>query len=464
MYKKTQAIEEAKAAIRNYSKQKNDLMDEAAEMRQACVKLEHEREETFAELAQNMISKLDNEQIERVCAELGSTELQGMIHKAHYQLEQNQRRVSEIDADQEYAHRGRLLHPQSGPYIQERNQHQEKLTHIKKATRKYEFKEFYWLYGKGFHKPKPPSGFKRFMRTIVLSGLREKRAMVKVSQRLGSDDFSALVTNYVQLAEEQESLESKLYASEEKIQYILNLIKEKQELEQHIANHDEETLILLRESLTHTLNQANLAHVHSRIRPAARILIARAHATQKKIAYLEKIHEYLQAEATDRDARTRSIQSVLRKWQPKPYGLKARKTKWLVDVPKMKHEGTQKRLQHVRAIRHNIVAFRDFRAFSVLMHEMGEAMLAYDAFGMAAGSRMPYEGFSRSILNELDMYRETFRQKNPDYRSYRRIVKEHDNYIETDWEVWDEDDYYEDQLAEAMAEEWGTSMPQADMS
>ena len=464
MYTKRQAMNEAKAAIASYEIQTRDLLAESAKLEQVVVDAQQTLAATLRELAEHLVPSMEKSQVERVCAELGSSEAQGVLHRADRLFERNQRRIANIEQDKEYVDRGQLLHPEQGPYIQVRDECLARVAAAEAEVAKYEFKAFYWLLGREYHVPKQQSGFQSFMRTVALVDYREKRALAEVEQHLGHHDFAVLAQNFQVSGDLLAQAQAALTDVESKINYILELLEVKKTLEIALVNHERDTIELLRATVVKTFKAARLAHVHDRIRPAARPLIAKAAAQIKKKEYCKDLVHYLELEANDRARRIRAIKSVLPKWNRKPFGLIRSKSKWLVELPQAKREGTEKRLNWIRTMRFNIAGFSDYHAFSVLMHEMGEALLPYDVFGMAAGTRMPHESFTRALITELDLYRETFRQVKADYRSYRRVVVQHDRYVESDWTVWDEDDYYEDQVAESMASEWDPETGRDDIS
>ena len=65
--------------------------------------------------------------------------------------------------------------------------------------------------------------------------------------------------------------------------------------------------------------------------------------------------------------------------------------------------------------------------------------LAYDVFALSAEARMPYEGFSRSLITELDEYRSVHHLQKPDYEELRSILDEAESTeSETSEELWSE--------------------------
>ncbi|PCJ56590.1 MAG: hypothetical protein COA73_11895, partial [Candidatus Hydrogenedentota bacterium] len=81
----------------------------------------------------------------------------------------------------------------------------------------------------------------------------------------------------------------------------------------------------------------------------------------------------------------------------------------------------------------------------------GVVFLAYDAFSYRADERMPYEGYSRTIISDLDGFRNEHDQDSADYGIFKESIND---YEDTD-EGWDDssDEEAMDSADAAMAEE-----------
>ena len=74
---------------------------------------------------------------------------------------------------------------------------------------------------------------------------------------------------------------------------------------------------------------------------------------------------------------------------------------------------------------------------------------------------MPYEGFSRGVIGELDDYREIHGMDRPDYSEYQEVlqgesVEDLDQYIDMEELPEEGEEVLEDEAADAMAEDEGS--------
>lgn len=456
MYNKAQAIKDGRAAVLAYEHQAAAFLHEAQELEGAAAQAERELSEALQQLAERLVPRPDRAQVEHVCAELDDTRLQGLFLRAERRLASYHARLAEIDREPTYQNRATLAHPENGTYTLELQR--AKCAHEEQAqlVAVYDFKAFQWLYHNGFHLQRQPTGFQKFLRTITLTPLREKSALNKVRERLGDEDFTLLAERYGQLEAEFAARTERYEHWRALWQALANLIEEHQRMERSIEDHDRVTTEELHQEIRELLIRANLTQIHNRIRPAARPLVAKAEALQRKCAYLAQMRQWVAAQAEERKQRVAKIQRVVGIWNRKPYGhLQPSKRRWLVELPRQKGESTTKQVDWVRGLRLNMMQFSDYVGYSILMHELGAAMLAYDAFSMHAMVPFPPESFSRGMFSDLDLFRETYHYEQGNRQAYRSIAHHSGGYVETDWDIWDEDDYYESDAVDAMASEWG---------
>ncbi len=462
MYNKAQAIKDGRAAVAAYENQAAAFEREARELETAAAQIEREFRESLRHLAVRLVPRPNRGQVEHVCAELDDTRLQGLFLRAERRLAGYHARLSEIDRVPDYQDREALVDPVQGSYTLELARAQQ--AHDEQAQRVaiYDFKAFQWLYHNGFHLQRQPTGFQKFLRTITLTPLRERNALAKVREQLGDEDFGQLAERYGLLAAELATRNEQFEHWRGLHQTLLDLIQEHVRLERAIEDHDRLTLEEIQTATIDLLARSNLAQIHNRIRPAARPLVAKAEALQRKSAYLAQMQTWTAAAAEERRQRIGKINRVVGIWARKPYGhLQPSKRRWLVELPRQKGESTAKQVDWVRGLRLNIMQFTDYVGYSILMHELGAAMLAYDAFSMHALVPIPPETFTRDLFSDLDLFRETYHYEQGIRHAYRRIANHSSGYVETDWDIWDEDDYYESEAADAMAADWSEEDGQA---
>lgn len=455
MYNKAQAIKDGQAAMDTYNQQATAFGQEAQELALALERIAGEVQEAHLHLAERLLPRPDRNQIEHICAELDDTRLQGMLLRAERRLAGYHARLVEIDRDPSFQDRLALTDPHTGTYTLEYNRAKQEHDDQSERMAIFDFKAFQWLYHNGFHLQRQPSGFQKFMRVITLTPLREKSALAKVKEQFGDEDFVELAKRYSQLLEVFHQIEQRFDHWRDILHALQNLVEEHHQLERSIEDHDRNTLAELHGAIGEILSEANLLQIHNRIRPAARPMVARIEALRRKIAYFQQMQRWVEKESEERKQRVAKIGRVIGIWKRKPYGtLKPSKRRWLVELPSQKSTSTGKQLNWVRAMRVNMTQFSDFVGYSILIHELGAALLPYDAFSMHALAPVPPESFTRNLFADIDLFRETYHYEHGSRRAYRCIADHSESYVETDWEIWDEDDYYESEAAEALAADY----------
>lgn len=105
----------------------------------------------------------------------------------------------------------------------------------------------------------------------------------------------------------------------------------------------------------------------------------------------------------------------------------------------MKHLGTNKRIGWSRSMRSNLCGYSDYSYYGNHYHHScmhGSAFLAFDLFNHRPEFRMPYEGFSSSVISEIG----DFRESDSDSGWIGEVQ---------DDEFYDEEEFYEEELSEA---------------
>ncbi len=457
MRTKGDGIAAARDAIASYESQIHELEAELASVQQDERTIREEMGETIENLATGLLPSHEPEVVEAAAEETGALHLRSRLEDLARQLDDSKARIAAIDADQRYVDRDVLVHPTTGDYSQRIASEIQAVEAFETRLADFECREFQWLYRRGFHEKRESNAFQKFWRVVTLANHREERALAVVEKRFEKSDFSALAREYDDVCEKLAYHTKELEGWEAKRDEVLDLIAEREELSAWIDDYPRQCVAALRIDLASHLANCEFGTIHARVRPAGKILAAKSHALTKKLEYLSDLERYLRREIEDRRARIASIDNVRRKWSRKPYGfLRGDKTKWLVTVPEMKRQGTRKRVVWARGMHHNIHSYDSYDSYSVYL-DTGVAFLAYDAFAHAAEERMPYEGFSRTVIDELDEFRVEHDMERPDYAMFDEWEDEAAADAEGEMETGDagemEGDFAEGVAAAALAAE-----------
>ena len=150
-------------------------------------------------------------------------------------------------------------------------------------------------------------------------------------------------------------------------------------------------------------------------------LLSQVQGLQAKLAYLDDMIAYLTKERDDRRKRIASIDRTRKIWALKPHdSLTGDKTKWLVTVPEMKKKGIGKRLRWVRRIHRNVYEYDHWDDFDLYLLATDD-FIPYDAFGYGADAPMPWEGFAREVIPDLDAFREQHDMEKKDYSMFKEL-------------------------------------------
>lgn len=457
---KNDGVVAAKRAIANYKGQISGLREERLALDKDQDAIRQDQQETLEQIAAGLIRSGDRESVSRIAEETGALHLISTLDDLEKQKIESIQRTEAISKDDEYINRELLTHPVTGEYSIQLKEAEETESAFKSEFDQFDFKEFKWLYGRDYHKVSDADrgGFQKFLRAITFSNQREKKAEEVALQKLKEPSFASCAEKFEKIQQALESAQEDVQKWKDKKEHILDMIEEKERLTRWVEDYPNECIQALRAQLVDHLDGCDLESLRDSIRPSAKVLIAKLHALGKKSDYVQDLQRYIDKEILDRENRVRSIDSVQRKWRRKPYGLlRGNKTRWLVDLPEMKRFGTEKRLRWSRTMRSNIGGYDHYGSYALLWGGAA-GFLAYDAFAMGAAERMPYEGFSRGVIGELDDYRETHGMDRPDYSEYKEILSEEspeelEQYLEMD-ELPDESEMdQEDEAADAMAED-----------
>jgi len=449
--RKSDGVKMANGAIQSYTQQKNEFELEFKDLCSRQNTLHKQLQESMSQLCQGLIQSVDTAKIQAVAEETGALFLMSSLKKQFVKLSENESRSAEIGGIEEYCDRDKLLNPNNGVYTLAIAKEKGELKFIDDALKVYDFKEFQWLYKKGFHEEKEVNHFNKFMRFITLAPLRESKAEVKVLEHLKCSSFLSAAEEYDSLCVSKKEFEKEVQHWQSLEDELRGLIKEKAKVDKSITLFEVNCLSQLQSELASHLDGVDFSDIHQGIRPAGKILSAKCHALQEKIDYFENMKTFLKKEIRDRQDRINSISRVKSKWSKKPYDrLRGDKSKWLVTVPNMKRSSTTKRVRWMQTMNYNIYSYDSYSSYSTYM-ALDSSFLAYDAFAFGAEERMPYEGFTREVIEDLGEYRDENEQEKADYSNFKEGQSEEEADYSEDWDVSEED--AEAAAAAAMASE-----------
>ncbi|HIG28770.1 MAG TPA: hypothetical protein EYQ50_13600 [Verrucomicrobiales bacterium] len=451
MRTKQDGIHAAQQAIHEYQRQINDLQNERRRIQASVEQVGEQLNQTLSDLAKGLLPSNERRPVERAANETGALHLPTALAELEQKRIDSVDEISTIEASENYINRELLVHSVTGEYSLKINEAEETVGAFKAVDEEYDFKEFQWLYEREHHKEKQHGGFKKFWRAVSMASKREAKAETVVLEKLNAASFIGCVERYEQNLENVEQAENELQSWKDKKQGVIDQVERRDFLKAWVENYPMESVSELRNQLSRHLCNCHYQELHDTIRPAGKVMVSKCHALSKKTEYFHDMIRSMDNEIADRQKRIESISRVKQKWSYKPYGpMRGDKTKWLCELPEMKRRSTAKRLNWTQTMHHNVHGYDRYDNYDAFM-TAGVVFLAYDAFSYRADERMPYEGYSRTIISDLDGFRNEHDQDSADYGIFKESIND---YEDTD-EGWDDssDEEAMDSADAAMAEE-----------
>lgn len=434
MRTKKDGIQAAQQAIQEYQRQINDLQNERQNIQTSAGQSAEELKQTLSDLAKGLLPTSSRPVVERAADETGALHLPTALDELEGRKTDSANEVSAIETSDDYINRELLIHPVTGEHTLKIKECEETSGAFRAVAKDYEFKDFQWLYEREHHKEKQHGGFQKFWRAISMASKRESKAEAAVLGKLNAISFAGCAERYDQNQESLEQADKDLKSWQDTKQQVIDQIERRDHLKAWVENYPLESTSDLRGQLARHLHDCNYQELHTTIRPAGKVLISKCHALSKKTGYFDDLIQSMDTEVADRRKRIESISRVMKKWSYKPYDrLRGDKTKWLCQIPDMKRRSTGKRLNWTQTIHHNVHSYDRYNNYDAVM-TAGVVFLAYDAFSFGADERMPYEGFSRTVISDLDGYRTEHGQDRADFSVFQESIND---YEETE-QGWDE--------------------------
>jgi hypothetical protein len=438
---KGDGVRMANDAIREYQKQADELEAERQEIDVALGEIKAEKMDAAEDLAVGLLPSVHPDVLTQVIHETGALHLQEVSEDLQKERRRKEARVTEINSTQEFLRREMLIHPTTGEYSVKEQEHKEYCDSLHETLKKYDFKQFKYCHKNKLHVQKNHGMFGSFWRFVTMANSREKSAIEVTLRRLKENDLRTVIRQYDADKKTFDFHRKELKQWRLKIQAVEELVTEREECIRWVTNFADEARKRMRLELSNHLLQADFNEIHKVIRPAGKILVARCAAIDKKHEYLKNMRKTVEKEIRDREKRVQSIDRVKRKWQYKPYApLYGDKSKWLKKVPHIKRGSTLKRVKWIRTMRGNIHGYNKYDKYSHYM-DGSEDFLAYDAFSYKAGERMPYEGFTRTVIGEMDHWRRGHNQERADFQYFNGMRRHQSDYGDN----WGWDDIEQDE-------------------
>jgi len=317
----------------------------------------------------------------------------------------------ELSRETAVVQRAQLLDPECGTLIlafQEADQHAKQLN---QRLVLYQAESFQWLYEKGYlQRSVEPNGFTKMWRMITLTTRKRNKHLATLEETFPAVDKYTLADQYDMLVKEQKAQDEKVKGIYAEWQAAAGIVERYDALGQWEDHFDEVVVNEVTTTMDAHLAQQPLDGLIRQVGENQRTHVGAMHALAKKIEYSHQLIGYLENEINDRRDRVRSIDRVRRKWRRNPSGsVRGDKSKWLQQLPANKQVGTQKRIGWSRSMRSNMHSYNRYDDYSgvyfySVFHD--QPFLAFDMFNHRPEYRMPYEGFSSSVIPEITDFRD----------------------------------------------------------
>lgn len=423
MRTKGEGAQAAAQAIQSYQAQFAELESEADAAKNDGWAVKRDLDRSLQELAQGYLPDATAERLAQVGQSTGMTQLAARRAQLEQQRAQWHNRLQQIEADSDFAQRETLLDPTRGTLVVHTHQYQAHLQQLREQIARFDIQPFRWLSKWEVEKQVNQGAFSKFWRGVTFGGQREAKAKRQCCEQLGYQSYEQLAQHYQQLHAESAQTEHMLRQLEEHRTRVTQLVEEHQDKYHWVHHFEDRAARQLREELAQHLQQQDLRAVHLGAPATLKPLVAKVHALTKKYEYLGNMYQFIETEKQDRDKRIRSIDAVRMKWSMKPWDrLLGNKHKWLIAIPAMKQKSTQKRTRFLRRMRRNVYEYEEYDDYSDYL-DYCDDFLPWDAFAYGCEEPMPYDGFCREVVQEVQPYRDSHGQEKADYSELKAANK-----------------------------------------
>jgi len=419
----------ADGAISAYTAQRNDIGTELGAVSRDLAVVEAELGQVCHDLAHGVLTTSDADAVSALAEEFGALQLATRREELAKASAVKQVRLDDIEGDELFQSQDRLE-----PIRAEMAALREREIGIASELHRFSFDEFRESYEMK-DVPKPVCGwFVQFLRWLFFvsyfKARREEHREQWILTTLPCDTLAQCYARYDELCSDRDRVRRE---SDERVQLsnsISAIVEEHERLQKEIAAFDGKCLTELREILERHIHSCDYRELRGLVRKEAKVLLSKCLVLQKKAEYLRNLATFLHKEQRDRQGRIDSIGRVRGKWRRKPYnhlrGDTERKRVWLEDLPRQKAAATAKRLRFARGMHANFYGFDDYCLIDAMLEDEVE-WLMYDLFAHCGEEDMPYEGFARDVVDEIEDWRVEHDEEKADYAAFGDYIEDGDD-------------------------------------
>ena len=394
-YSRHQGIQDAQAAISDYSAQKDALQERLSRLRDDSQALSAGIQSSYREIAAGLLSAVSADAVQAAAQVLGATtpgELRETLEAERRALQERRR---EIEADSEFASRESLI-GQEGSWNLQYAQLDRELSEVSAALQSFRDHDLIWL-----EEHPQPTGFWAGL-WDWLNGNSQTRKE-KTDSVLST--FRALSLNEIRqrrndVGRQAAALQADLQALAQRIERLEELTREHAGITCRLSTFDDRMLGELRGALAQVMDGCDSAELRRRLPENFHLLIGKAAALKDKLTLLEQLSTSLSRQIDDRQQRIVGVQRVLSKWRRSSRSfLRADKTAWLRTLPQSKASATGRWLGHWDVLYGDIIGFDDYLMYSLLLGR-DDPFIPYMAFCSQAEERAPL-AFAQALMPGL---------------------------------------------------------------
>lgn len=406
MRTKGDAADAGRRAMASFSSQCSDLKTELNSVRWDQDAVQKQLDQCLTALADMLLPEASVNHLQRMEGPLKAPFLLTIRQDLENQRSEWGRRLSAIDSDPDYRQREELLAQPHGTLWRESSKlHEERVDLESRLGRLEVNQNCAWALKRLPLAQARQNLFTIFWRGLTLAETRERRAQSLAAKELGYASWPALLSEYEALSARALEVGNQLVSLNLRREKIQALVTERAEAEGWANDFENRVVERLRAKLALHLGQADMRAIHAELAGPAQRMAAQIDALSRKVGYFRDMSDFLSSEARDRELRAGKISNVVGLWRKRPYErLGKDQTLWLVTGPKAKLDSTRKQLSFLGTLRAKIRDFNDYEAYNRYLNQDAR-LLAYDVFAFGTAERMPYEGFTTTVIKELAEHR-----------------------------------------------------------
>jgi|GEM_PF-1937965 len=425
MKTKGEGAKAATAAVKEYRSQKNEFEEEFRETVEQLAEVQRQLDVARNEAAAALLVDVSPTTLDTLSAALGiAPSLSAMREENEARQPARQKRRAAIEENASFQQRGALLGDgEHGALVVEVRDREQLSQAAIAALEKFAVEPYLWV--KNREEMKGEGGFKNFFHVVTFGETRLQMAKSKACKLLGFEMWDELEAAHQSALDQSNAANAGLNDARERLVTLQGLVREAADLDAWLHHFDRRLQGEMQTQLFAVLADVDARAAHKALQAhPGRKGLAKLHGLQAKATYLMNIRDHLQREMDDRQKRISSISRVGSLWERKPWDrLSGDKSKWLVQVPKMKRASTTKRRRFVRRMRTGVYEHDDWDRYDHYMVEY-DVFLPFDVFGYCSEEGMPYDGFCREVIEDVQPFREEQGQERQNYDWFKQADKD----------------------------------------